>query len=64
MKRILKLWGWLCLAWAAVYLILALWAASGSGRDFYPGSTSWGEWVGMGLISLGLARLIELLEKK
>ena len=28
------------------------------------GPTGMGEWLGMGLISLGLARVIELLEKK
>ena len=64
MKLAFKLWGWLCLCWAALYLILSLWAAGGPGRHFNPGPTGLGEWIGMGLISLGLARVIELLEKK
>ena len=31
---------------------------------YNPGPTGAGEWISMGLISLGLARVIELLEKK
>ena len=55
----LRAWGWLCLAWAALYLILALYAAVNPDATFYPGSTGLGTWIGMGLISLGLSRVLE-----
>ena len=64
MKRILRIWGWLCLIFAAIYIGQDLYAAANPNAHFAPGSTGLGEWVGMGLISLGLARVIELLEKK
>jgi len=43
---------------------MALYAACNPYTHFDPESTPLGEWIGMGLISLGLARVIELLEKK
>jgi len=64
MKRILTLWGVLCLIFAAFYMGLTLYAAANPHNIFTPGPTGLGEWIGMGLISLGLARVIELLEKK
>ena len=64
MKDILRLWGCLCLFFAAAFLGLSLYAASRPSMSFNPGSTGLGEWIGMGLLSLGLAQAIELLEKK
>ena len=64
LKWILKAWGLLCLFFAAVYIGLALFAESNPYTTFNPGATSLAEWIGMGLISLGLARVIDLLEKK
>ena len=64
MKQILWLWGCLCLFFAVVYLGLALYSANRPSVSFNPGSTGLGEWIGMGLLSLGLAQVIELLEKK
>lgn len=64
LKGILKVWGCICLLFAALYLILALYAASNPINTFTPGATGLGEWIGMGLLSLGLARVLHLLEKK
>ena len=64
LKWILKVWGYWCLIFAAVYIGEDLYAAANPNVHFAPGFTGLGEWVGMGLISLGLARVIELLEKK
>lgn len=63
-KGILKVWGWFCLGFAFVYIGQDLYAAANPNVHSALGSTGLGEWVGMGLISLGLARVIELLEKK
>ena len=59
LKIILTAWGLLCLFFAVLYTGLAIWAAGGSGRYFYPGNTGLPEWIGMGLLSLGLARLLD-----
>ncbi len=60
LRYALRVWGWLCLLFAVIYLVLTIWAAGGSDRNFYPGfSTGPGEWIGMGLISLGLSRLLD-----
>lgn len=64
MKQLLTLWGCLCLIFAAIYIGLLLYAAANPYSRFTPGATGLGEWIGMGLISLGLARVIERLEKK
>ena len=55
----LKAWGVLCLACAVLYVVLGLYAAGRPEAYFYPGSTGLGEWIGMGLLSLGLARVLE-----
>lgn len=60
---VLKIWGVLCLIFAAFYMGLTLYAAATPSTIFTPGPTGLGEWIGMGLISLGLARVIGLLEK-
>ncbi len=64
MKQVLRLWGCLCLFFAAANLGLTLYSAAQPSVSFNPGSTGLGEWIGMGLISLGLAEIIDLLEKK
>lgn len=64
LKYILKAWGWLCLFFAAIYLLLTLYAAVQPSNVSTPGSTGLGEWIGMGLLCLGLSRVLELLEKK
>lgn len=63
-KTVLKIWGWLCIIFAVVCLGLTIYAASVPNVHFASGSTPFEEWLGTGLISLGLARVIELLEKK
>lgn len=64
LKTVLKVWGVICLVYAACYLCLDLYASVSPYTSFTTGSTSLGEWIGMGLLSLGMARVIELLEKK
>ena len=63
-KLVLKVWGVVCLVCAACYLCLVLYASVSPYGRFTPGSTGLGEWIGMGLLSLGAARIIDLLEKK
>jgi len=62
-RPVLKIWGWICLAAALVYLLLPLY---GDAMHIYLNVdlTVLGTWIEMGLISMGLARVIELLEKK
>ncbi len=64
MKRVLRIWGWLCLLFSVAYIGQVLYAAANPYAHFKPGATGLGQWIGMGLISLGLAQVIELLEKK
>lgn len=64
LKGILKVWGCICLFFAVIYLILFLYAVSNPNNTFTPGATGLGEWIGMGLLSLGVSRVIHLLEKK
>ena len=63
-KAALKIWGVLYLFFAAFYLALTLYAASSPNTTFSPGPTSLGEWVGMGLLSLGVSKIVDLMEKK
>ncbi len=63
-RPILKIWGGLCILIAIFYSCLAFYAAVNPYSHFDSGVTPLGAWIGMGLISLGLARVIELLEKK
>ena len=66
MKGILTVWGGICLFCALICLYGMLFLDPGS--ELYLllsySSTSLGQWLGMGLLSLGLARVIGLLEKK
>lgn len=64
LKYLLKLWGVLCLVIAAFVLCMSLYAASSPITSFEPGCVGLGEWIGMGLLCLGAARIIDLLEKK
>lgn len=64
LKIILTVWGYICLFFAVMYLILSLYAASSPSATFTPGATGLGEWIGMGLLSLGVARVLHLSEKK
>ena len=64
LKWLLKVWGCLCLIFAAIYIGEDLYAAANPNVHSALGSTGLGEWISMGLISLGLSRVIELLEKK
>lgn len=65
MKTVLKIWGGLCIFIAVVYLWMALYSSAIPYIDHSDlGFASVAEWVGRALISLGLARTIELLEKK
>lgn len=63
MRIALKVWGWLSLACGGLNLALMLYAASSPTTSYNSGSMGWAEWVGMGLLSLGLARILDLLEK-
>ena len=63
-KYFLKIWGGFCLVVAVFYLCLLLFADASHSTSFGPGATSLGQWIGMGLLSLGAARIIDLLEKK
>ena len=62
MKSILKLWGVISLVMGVSQLILTLYAAATPAR-FNPGSTGTPEWIGMGVICLGLAHVITQLEQ-
>ena len=62
MKSILKLWGVISLVMGVSQLILTLSAAATPAR-FNPGSTGTPEWIGMGVICLGLAHVITQLEQ-
>lgn len=70
LKTVLKVWGWLCLASLVLYLYWNVYNGNSPLDGFSPDTTGLelcvciGFWVGMGLISLGLARVIELLETK
>ncbi|MBQ9347686.1 MAG: hypothetical protein IJT94_10185 [Oscillibacter sp.] len=46
LKKILTAWGLLCLFCAVLYVGLAVWAAGGTDRNFYPGNTGIPEWTG------------------
>ena len=48
----------------AFTLIMILSTVISPETTYYPGSMGWVEWIGMGLLSLGAARCIELLERK
>ena len=64
LRGALLAWGWLCLLLAALYLIFSLWAEVSPTLSFNPGSTGLGEWVGMGLLSLGMAQVLKHLSAK
>ena len=64
LRIILKVWGWLSLVCGIFNLIMELYAAINPATTYYPGSMGWVEWIGMGLLSLGVAHCIELLERK
>lgn len=66
-KSVLIIWGWVCLVLALVSLIQILFLdpANPTGIGILiSGAAGFEEWIGMGLISLGIARVIALLEKK
>lgn len=65
LKKVLKVWGWLCLIFVVFYLCLSLLYANVMPYNIFTLSlTDLGEWVSMGLLSLCMARVIELLETK
>lgn len=65
LRVLLKVWGWICLLCAAVVLLCSIYfAAVNPSYISTLGSMDWVEWTGMGLISLGVARILEHLEKK
>lgn len=64
LRTVLKVWGWLSLVCGAFTLIMILSTVISPETTYYPGSMGWVEWIGMGLLSLGAARCIELLERK
>lgn len=63
-KGILKVWGWICLFFSVPHVASLVMVTAKPSIIYNPGPTGAGEWIGMGLISLGLARVIDLLEKK
>lgn len=63
MKMILRIWGVLSLFCGALNLILALYAGLSPNTVFNPGSTGLGEWIGMGVLSLGLAAVLDRLDE-
>ena len=62
-KFILKLWGGISLAMGASWLVMTFYAAANPSVHFNPGSTGTPEWIGMGVICLGLAHVITQLEQ-
>lgn len=64
LRTSLKVWGWLALICGVFDLIMEFYAATHPTVTYYSGSMGWMEWIGMGLLSLGVARCIELLERK
>lgn len=65
MKKVLKIWGWFCLGFAIISMAISFWLTGDISVKIYPTpSCEFINWIGIGLISLGLARVIELLEKK
>ena len=64
LRNSLKVWGWLALICGIFNLIMELYAATRPTLSYPSGSMGWAEWIGMGLLSLGAARCIELLERK
>ena len=62
-KYLLRIWGWVCLLAAALHGALTLYAAAVPYNIYQPGSTGLAEWLGMGLISPGLAHVMARLDK-
>ena len=60
-KYLLRIWGWVCLLAAALHGALTLYAAAVPYNIYQPGSTGLAEWLGMGLISHGLAHVMARL---
>ena len=60
---VLYVWGGISLAMGAFGLFLALYAAASPNTIFNPGSIGAPEWIGMGVICLGLAHVIAQLEQ-
>lgn len=55
--------GWVCLLAAALHGALTLYAAAVPYNIYQPGSTGLAEWLGMGLISHGLAHVMARLDE-
>ena len=64
LRTSLKVWGWLALICGVFNLVMELYAATHPTFGYPSGSMNWAEWIGVGLPSLGVARCIELLERK
>lgn len=62
-KYLLRIWGWVCLLAAALHGALTLYAAAVPYNIYQPGSTGLAEWLGMGLISHGLAHVMARLDE-
>ena len=63
-KYLLRIWGWVCLLAAALHGALTLYAAAVPYNIYQPGSTGLAEWLGMGLISHGLAHVMARLAER
>ena len=60
---VLYAWGGISLAIGILWLFLSFYAAASPNTVFNPGSTGAPEWIGMGVICLGLGRVITQLEQ-
>ena len=63
LKTVLAVWGIACLLIAAVDLLLLLYDVATPRVTLNLGTTGPGEWLGMGLLSLGMAQVLRLLER-
>ena len=60
---VLYAWGGISLAIGILWLFLSFYAAASPNTVFNPGSISGPEWIGMGVLCLGLAHVITQLEQ-